>query len=282
MGKIPRINYRGQELLAPKTDLVFKALLTAGGDLELLASLLSSILDLDIGTEDVAVMNTELPRTHEKGKLSSVDVRVKLADGKQANVEIQVEDEHNMEKRSIFHASKLYADQMEPGMDYKGICPAISINILDFAFLPFEGYHNRYRLKNIWNGHELTDAFEIQFLELPKVPRKAGNSMIELWLLFFAARSGEDLDMLAEREPIFEKALDRLVYVSADERLRYELDMREKFELDHLAGLAARERKGREEGIEIGIERGVAIGKKTLKVALRKTLRKSHAGRSSK
>ena len=99
MGKIQRIQYKGRELLPAKTDLVFKALMTADGDLELLASLLSSILDLDLHANDISVANTELPALHEYGKLSRVDVRVTLADGKHINAEIQLVDEQNMERQ---------------------------------------------------------------------------------------------------------------------------------------------------------------------------------------
>ena len=83
---IQTIPYKGLELLPAKLNLVFKALLTSDGDLELLASLLSCILELDITAGDVTVTNTELPPTYEGGKRASVDVRVRLSDGKHLNV----------------------------------------------------------------------------------------------------------------------------------------------------------------------------------------------------
>jgi predicted transposase/invertase (TIGR01784 family) len=254
LGKIKRIPYKGLELLPAKADLVFKALMTADGDLELLASLLSSILEMDLHAADISVANTELPATHEDGKVSRVDVRVTLGDGKHINAEVQVGDEHNMEKRSVFYISRLYTDQMKPQMKFADICPAIAINILDFPFLPFSEYHNRYRLKNTENSHELTDVFEINFLELPKVPEEDLKSLKDLWMRFFTANDEETLEMLKNRNPIFRRAVDKLVYFSADEQLRYDLDMREKWELDHGSMMAASVKKGRQEGIEQGIE----------------------------
>ena len=252
MGRKQRILYQGQELLLATTDLVFKALLTADGDLELLASLLSCILDLDIAPDDVTVTNSELPQTHEKGKLARVDVRVKLADGKHINVEMQVADDHNIAKRSIFYLSKLYVDQLKPSMNYEEICPAIAINILDFDFLPFEEYHNVYRLKNIKSHHELTDAYEINFIELKKVPTETRTCLKEKWMLFIAADSAEMLDKLANEEPIMEKALKKLQYVSSDDQLRYELDMRQKAELDYGSAMVANYKRGRAEGETTG------------------------------
>ena len=232
MGKIIRIPYKGGELLSPKMDLVFKAILTADGDLELLASLLSSILDMDIKPEDISVANTELTGTHKKDKRSSIDVRVKLADGKHINIEIQVDENKNFAARSIYYVSKLYAGQLGSSMDYSVICPTIAINILDYNCLPFEEYHNRYRLKNVRNNHELTDIFEVNLIELDKIPKVPGN-MKELWMSFFAAETEEELEMLAKESPVIEKAVNKLVYFSADEQLRYDLDMREKWELDN-------------------------------------------------
>ena len=251
-----RIMYRGQELLSPRLDLALKALLVADGDYELLASLLSCVLDLDLTPDDVTVTNSELVQAHEDAKFARVDVRVRLSAGQHVNVEIQIGNFFNMEKRSIFYASKLYTDQMHPKMDYALICPAIAINILDYNFLPFADYHNRYRLKNVKYDHELTDAFELNFLEVLKALKCMDGSMKSLWMRFVGAETEEELDMLAKENPIFEKARDKLIYISADEDLRYAIDMREKAEYDYWAGLATSEAKGRAEGETIGMAKG--------------------------
>jgi predicted transposase/invertase (TIGR01784 family) len=185
--------------------------------------------------------------------------------------EIQVDNEQNIEKRSIFYTSRLYTEQMAPKMKFEGICPVIAINILDFQYLPFEEYHNRYRLKNTRNNHELTDVFEINFIELPKVSKKSDNSLKELWMLFLAAEKEDDFEMVAKEDPILEKAVNKLLYVSADEKLRYELHMREKAELDYWSAMATNYDKGKAEGIEQGIGQGREQGKeeKAYEAALR-------------
>ena len=246
---IKRIHYRGHELLPAKCDLVFKALFTADGNQELLASLLSSILDLNIRARDMVIANTEFPPPHETDRLSRVDVRVKLSDGKNLNIEIQIEDEHNMAKRSVFYTSKLYVDQAASGMKFDELCPAIAINILDFPFLPYEEYHSKYRLKNTKNSDELTDAFEINFIELKKVPKDSRNSLKDLWMLFLSADNAEEFEMLEKQEPIMGKAVNKLLYVSANEKLRYELDMREKAEMDYWSAMGTNYDKGMREGV---------------------------------
>jgi len=264
MGKMQRISYKGQELLPAKMDIVLKAILTSDGDFELLASLLSCVLNLDIDADDVTVTNTELSPGHEEGKLARIDVRVRLRDGKHCNVEVQLNDEHNIAKRSIYYLSRLYVDQMKPAMRFTDICPTIAINILDFPFLPFEEYHNVYRLKNVRNNHELTDAYEINFVELEKVPADSHAGLKDWWMLFLAADSEEMLDMLAGKDPIMEKAVKKLQYVSSDEQLRFLMDMRMKAELDYGSAMAENyvrgEAIGLEKGEAIGLEKGEAIG----------------------
>jgi len=253
MGKIQRIQYHGRELLPVKMDLVFKALLTADGDMELLASLLSCILELDITAGDVAVTNTELSPKHEEGKPTSVDVRVKLRDGKHINVEIQVENESNMASRSIFYLARLYVDQMKPRMGFHDIRPTIAINILDFNYLPFDEYHSIYRMKNIKNCHQLTDVFQIDFIELKKISKESLSSLKDLWVQFIAADSEEMLDMLSKEDPIMDKALQKLCYISADDKLRYELDMRHKTETDYWSAMSTNYRKGEAAGRAEGL-----------------------------
>lgn len=139
-----KIIYKGREVFPVKYDLVFKAVFVSGGDLELLASLLSSILGINISAENMTITNTEIPPTHADGKMSRLDIRVKTDDGKHIDVEIQLGDEHNMAKRSLFYESKLYTEQMASKMEFEEICPAIAINILGFTFLPFKKYHSRF------------------------------------------------------------------------------------------------------------------------------------------
>ena len=263
------MEYQGQTIFLAKYDIIFKAVFLGDGDYSLLASLLSSILNVEIEADDVTILNVELPPEYESGKLSRLDIRIKTPDGKQVNVEIQLTDEKNMDKRSIFHLSKLYTGQMTARMKFKDLGPAIAINILDFKYLPYKEYHNVYRLKNIRNNDELTNVFEINFIELPKVAPETGDALKDLWMRFISAENEEVLEMLAKENPVIDEAVKKLVYVSADELVRYEMEMREKAELDYRSAMMGQYEEGRQEGERIGEARGERIGedKKSIEVA---------------
>lgn len=198
-----KIRYKGQELLPVKADIVFKAIFAKEANKDLLASFISSILSIDIASQDITITNTELSPFHEDGKLSRLDIRIKTVDHSHMDVEIQLRNEHNIEKRSIYYLSRLYIEQMVSGMTYSQIGRTIAINILDYNFLNFEDYHNCYRLKNRKVGHELTDVFEINFIELPKVPesknRKYEGSME---FIFVYGKGGGVGDVSSEKSSL--------------------------------------------------------------------------------
>ena len=52
---------------------------------------------------------------------------------------------------------------------------------------------------------------EIHFLELPKVDKTALVAMKDLWMQFLSANDGEVFEMLEKKDPMINKAVQRLV-----------------------------------------------------------------------
>ena len=269
-----KFKYKGKTVLCPKHDRVFKALFD-DGKYVLLASFLSNILDMDIKAKELKVRNTEVPVENTDGKLVRLDFRITLANGNAVNVEMQVRDEHDMGRRSLYNLAKLMQDQLNINGEYKDICPVIAINILDFSYIKdSEDYINRYRMKNLKTNTEMPDAEaqEIIFIELPKLPKKAGN-MKEWWLKFLAVKTEKELDMVAAQHPLFEEARDMLVKISADRALRDQLRVWEKAERDYNSSMARSKRLGMEKGMAKGRKEGRKEGKEEELVDVVKTMR---------
>ena len=66
---------------------------------------------------------------------------------------------------------------------------------------------------------------------------------------------------MLEENPTINKAIQRLVYVSSDEQLRYDMEMREKAELDYYNDISDTFDRGKEEGLAEGREEGLAEGR---------------------
>ena len=77
-----------------------------------------------------------------------------------------------------------------------------------------------------------------------------------------------------KQDQIFAKAVEKLVYVSSDERLRFELEMQKKWELDHYSAMATRmekaEKKAREKGFEDGRQEGAESSTRQFIIEMKK------------
>lgn len=103
------------------------------------------------------------------------------------NIEIQLSNEYNMTKRTLYYWSKLYEEQMEQIDNYRKLSRTVCINILNYNYLDNKRYHNTYRLKEIETNDELTDICEIHFIEIPKLRHLKLNEevdMLEIWVEF--------------------------------------------------------------------------------------------------
>jgi predicted transposase/invertase (TIGR01784 family) len=108
-----KIYYKGTELLPVKCDVVFKALFGREDSKDLLASLLTSLLDIPIKSpDDLILTNTELSKNYGDDKLSRLDVRVKTNQDEHIDIEVQIIDKQDMIQRSIYYVSRLYVEQM--------------------------------------------------------------------------------------------------------------------------------------------------------------------------
>ena len=90
--------------ITPKKDLVFKRLFGSKGNEEILKDFLESILDVKIDSL-VLDLNTELLPEFYEGKQSRVDVRTKLSDGTEVNIEIQADAKKYSDDRCILSDS---------------------------------------------------------------------------------------------------------------------------------------------------------------------------------
>ena len=235
------IDYEGEKLYSAKYDRIFKA--EFGGDsegLELLASFLSCILDVGVAAENIVVDNSEVAADSKDDKQIRLDFIVTLADGSVVNIEMQVGNKRDMGKRSLYNLSRLMARQIGRQDEYKKLCPVIAINILDFDYLErLDSYHNRFRMKEVERNVEMSDAeyFEVNYIELPKLPEDAGDSMKELWVKFLSAKTEEDLKMLAMKKSIFRTAVSRLLRINASKRIRNAMERRDKRIRDYVSEL---------------------------------------------
>ena len=91
-----------------------------------------AILDIEIESLELD-LNTELLPDFMAGKKSRVDVRTRLADGTDVNIEMQVNISKYSDKRCLQHWSRIYNNNINEGDDYQNLRKTICIWILDGA-----------------------------------------------------------------------------------------------------------------------------------------------------
>ena len=203
-------------------------------------------------------------------KVGIMDIKAVLNQNVECDIEMQVVNQHNIEKRILFYWAKMYARTLKEGNDYNDLRKSICVLVADFEL---DGLHEIKKYISKWQIREeeytavvLTDVFEAVIIELPKYIKyaeKDKRESLNLWLKFLknpevkVMVSENDDENLKETKKAIAKAQEKLEEISKDEHERYLAELREKYIMDQKAI--------QEYGYLKGVEEGVAkIAKKML------------------
>jgi len=224
-----------EKILSPLSDIIFKLLMETEHSIEILTDFLLSVLNLSPDEyDDISITNPFLIQEYKGDKLGILDVKLKLKSSKIINIEIQVDPAPYMGSRVLYYTSKMVTEQMSEGDKYDKIKRVISIIITDHTLIQHsDNFHHYFRLCDMERGVTLTDALEIHTLEVPKIRTLSNdveNSQLLNWMKLFDAKTEDELNMLAEKNPVMKKATLRLMELSADEKARqlYEARLKER------------------------------------------------------
>lgn len=215
------------ERLKPLNDYIFKKLFGENEVKDNLVAFLNAVLDrkdIDRLVTLEIVDNKELTRELINDKTAILDVRAKTEDGTQFDIEVQLTNQHNMDKRTLFYWGKLFNEKIAKGDDYKNLKKVITINILDFDYINLEKFHTKFHLwEDESKDYMLTDLVEIHFIELPKFNKLEEKNLkedrLQRWLTFFNNDiSEEKLEELMEMDTDIKRVEERLEYLSSDEK----------------------------------------------------------------
>ncbi len=195
-------------------------------------------------------------------KQSIFDIWAKTATGKHINVEMQLFNKYDIEKRTLFYWSKRYSGQLQERQTYKELKKCVTINILNYSFLPNDRYHNVFHLREDHTGIELSDDLEVHFMELSKVndtsvPVEGG---LINWLLFLKGADKSNWGVLTVNEPTLKKAMDTLEFLSQDREARRLYEERQKYLHDEASMIEWATEKGLKKGLEEGLAKGLEEG----------------------
>ena len=259
-------------LLDPKMDFVFKNIFGSEKHPNILISFLNATLKPKDLITEVEIKYTYLNKGYIEDKFSRLDVKATTSNDEIINIEIQLKNEYNMIKRSLYYWSKLYSEQLNEGEDYSLLKRTICINILNFKYLKTRMFHSVYRMKEIHTNEELSDIEEIHFIEIPKLEDGLDEKdMLVAWIEFLKNPESEKVRSLEMSVDEIREAKDELIKMSNDDTQRELYEMRAKTLRDKISALNEAERKGIKKGREEGEKnKAIEIAKSLIDLGLDK------------
>jgi predicted transposase/invertase (TIGR01784 family) len=255
--------------ITPRVDIAFKKIFGVEENKDLLISLINSIVSPADQVEDITLLNPYNPQNFSTDKLSILDIKARGTTGKLFNIEIQVTDEADYDKRALYYWAKLYTEQLKGGEDYGNLSKAIGIHILNFiSILKTEKYHNVFHITEKKEHFNHFEDLELHTIELKKFAGSASpalndllekiNSSLDVWVAFLTRHellNKDNLPPKINQKPL-QKALSVLDVMNFNpkERAAYEETLK-WFQVE-----ANTLKKAETRGIEIGKARGIEIG----------------------
>ena len=243
-----------------------------------LISLINSIVGAEDQVLEVTLLNPYNPKNFKTDKLSILDIKATNQDGKRFNIEIQISDEADYDKRALYYWAKIYTEQLKVAEDYSKLSKAIGIHILNFTSIPeVKKYHNVFHITEKETGLLYFKDLELHTIELKKFSDSSDEELadivakvknaLDMWLAFLTRNDLLIADNLPKElnDPYLKKAINVLSVMNftPEEREAYE---------DHLKWLRIEantirnyEQRGEIRGKAEGrVERNIEIAKKML------------------
>jgi predicted transposase/invertase (TIGR01784 family) len=242
------------ELLDPRNDFIFKRIFGSESNKDVLLAFLNSTFT-EAGEPpliEIILMNPYTDKDAPHDKQSILDIKAKTTEGKLINIEMQLFNPYNMEKRTLFYWSNMYFHQIKEGGNYGELKKCVTINILNYSCLPNERYHNTFHLREDHTLIPLIDDIEVHVMELPKLEKievPVGGGLVN-WLLFLRGVESDQWEVLTVNEPMLKKAMTTLEFLSQDAETRMAYEARLKFLRDEASRVEGAKAEGRAEGKE--------------------------------
>lgn len=178
----------------PKIDCVFKALLGAEENRNLLIHFVNAILaeELIEPLVWVEILNPYNAKEFISDKLSIVDVKAKDSHERIYQIEIQLTSYGHLPSRIIYNWADIYSQQIHSGQNYDLLKPTYAIWLLAEDLIKTDANHvHHYKLRDN-QGRVLNEHGGIWLLELNKFSVNQIESEDQRWLKFF--KEGEQLN----------------------------------------------------------------------------------------
>ena len=264
--------------MLPTNDYIFKRIFGYKGKENITKGFIEATTNHKINSIELGE-STILEKDLNNDKIGILDVKAVLNNNIQCNIEMQVVNKSDIEKRLLYYWSKLYGKSIKEGEDYWKLKNTIEILVADFELEKLKSipkFHTEFKIREKeFHSTVLTDALEIHIIELPKILRKIENGEIRkadkltLWAIFLinpnkiGGKEMSDNEEIKEAKELYDK-------IQSSEREQELAELRLKYIRDNNAiqkyGYEHGYERGREDGKIAGMEEGKKEERKKIAV----------------
>jgi predicted transposase/invertase (TIGR01784 family) len=226
--------------IPPIDDSLFKYLFGRNESKSYLPGLLGSILDIPADEyESITLGDPHLLRRYKKDKLGIVDIRIVTKSGTILNVEVQTGKMIGMRERVQYYSDRMFTDQdikLNDRTAYANLKKTVVILIADYIEIREDDvYHHTFHPYDKEHDYQLFDKKEMHIIELPKKPETGDGSPIINWMSFLGAKTKEEIDMIAKKDPYIAEAVCEYEKYTLPKRLRLLYEANKKVKVDRAA-----------------------------------------------
>jgi len=160
--------YNPNNTLYPYNDAIFKRLFGSSKSTYILKDFLQAILNIEIINIELD-LNKEIIGKRASNKDNLLDIRAKINNNIQINIEMQNFINTNFEARCLEYWANLYTHFIQKGDDYAILNKTICIWILnEDYFKNLKEYHTIWKMSDIFSNTKCFDNIELHIIELNK------------------------------------------------------------------------------------------------------------------
>ena len=211
---------------------------------ETLKDLIAALLRIELKEiVSLEILNPILPGQDIDHKSCIMDILVLLNGNIRVNLEMQVLDEGNWNERGVYYLAENLLD-LKKGEDYKNLKTTVQIGILDFDLWK-SGKNPFYQVYELWDTEHdrvFTNKMKLCVLSLrqaEKAEERERQSGLYDWAKTLTAETWEELQELSEKNEKIKEAVETMITLTEDERVRIECMRQEKAERDYGTGRRA-------------------------------------------
>ena len=229
--------------------------------------LVNVILNENIDEKDVTITSSELFGESIEMKTSLFDVRLKVADIYDIDLEMQKYKpySYSLIDRLVYYLGKMISLSVKEGETYQGkIC--ISIIFINF---PLEGYNNCVNEVTFKNDNNIAvSKHKIILIDLTKKD-KCDKVELSKWIRLITST---DVLSFKGEDKIMDKVIEKVLDMNADDFVQARLMSREKYIRDHMSNEVWK-KKQLEEASKQGLKQGLEQGIKQSKLEIAKNMK---------